>query len=82
MAGQEMTNHIKVSYILFADDIHIDISRIIIEKALQFLLDLLHLFLIAQAVEDVHRALEVHPCITDFKADVDGPQQFQSPGQL
>ena len=77
-----MMNHIKVSNILFADDIHIDLSRIIIEKALQFFLYLLHLFLIAQAVEDVHRPLQVHPCIADFKTDVDSPQQFQCPGQL
>jgi hypothetical protein len=72
----------KVSDILLADDVHIDLPRIIVEKTLQFLLYLLHLLLVAQTVEDVQRSLQVHPRIPDLQTDIDSPQQFQRSGQL
>lgn len=77
-----MMNHIKVSDILLADDVHIDLPRIIAEKTLQFLLDLLHLLLVAQTVEDVHGSLQVHPRIADLQTDIHSPQQLQRSGQL
>lgn len=70
-----------LSNVLFADDIEVDISRVI-GQAAQLLPHLLHLLLVPQTLEDVQRPPQVNSCVAYLQADVDRPQQFECAGQL
>lgn len=74
--------HTKVSNIMLADHVDVDIRHIIVQQVLQLLLYLLHLLLVAQRLEDVHRPLQVHPSVTDLETDVDRSQELESAGEL